>query len=96
MIKIRKVYTMPPNDVQKIAHQMAVKMKGDYDIDAKWESATLLKFTGSGAANGVNGKVEIHTNPKEIIVEVTLPFMLVGLQSVIEKEIKDTLMSNVH
>jgi len=96
MIKIRKVYTMQPNDVQKIAHQMALKMKGDYDIDAKWESATLLRFTGCGAASGVEGKVEIHTAPKEIIVEVTLPFMLVGLQSVIEKEINDTLVTSIH
>jgi len=86
---------MPPNDVQQVVHRMALKMKEEYGLDAKWKSATLLEFMGTGASTGVSGDINIYTNPKMVLIKVDLPFLLIGLQDTIRKEITKTLDEEV-
>lgn len=96
MVRIQRAYTMPPNDVQKIVHRMAVNMKNKYELGAEWKSSTHLEFKGEGPSTGVSGDIIIYTDPKLIMIKVQLPFMLIGLRTTIEKEITKTLDEEVY
>lgn len=98
MILIERQYTMPPNDIQKVAHSIALDMLHEYGINSIWKSATYLIFEcKSGAASGVNGHIEIFVNSiRKIQIKVNLPFLLMSLKGTIENRINDTLDQKVY
>jgi len=98
MIVIDREYTMPPNDIQKVAHSIALDMLSEYGINSVWKSATYLVFEcNSGAASGVKGNIEIFVTPvKKIEIKVKLPFLLSALQGEIQKQINETLNKKVY
>ena len=96
MISIKRKYTMPPNDIQKVVHTMALRMKDKYELMANWKNSTHLDFIGNGQSNGISGTIDIHINPKIVIIEVELPFILIGIRDIIQKEITKTLDEEVY
>jgi putative polyhydroxyalkanoate system protein len=88
-IDIRRSHTLDKEEAKRRAETLAKGLEEKIGIRWNWEGDKIRFDAPSGAAKGANGAV--HVEPKDIRVEVDLPFLLRAIKGTVESKINQKL-----
>ena len=88
-IDIRRSHTLDKAEAKKRAEELAKGMEEKLGIRWHWDGDRIRFDAPSGAAKGASGTV--HVDPKDVRVEVDLPFLLRAVKGTVESKINQKL-----
>jgi putative polyhydroxyalkanoate system protein len=90
MIKIRRPYTMDPEDLRGVLNDLGERLGDEIDLECCWQSDACLDFSRSGAQG------QINIADEELAVDVHLNFLLSPFKARIQSTIEEFLNENVY
>ena len=88
-IDIRRVHTLDKEEAKRRAEQLARGLEDKLSIRWRWDGDRIRFDAPSGAAKGTTGTV--YVDPREVRVEVDLPFLLKAIKGTVESKINQKL-----
>jgi putative polyhydroxyalkanoate system protein len=88
-IDIRRNHTLERDTVRQRAEELARSMETKIGIRWRWDGDLIRFEAPSGAAKGTSGTVSV--DPKNVRVEVDLPFLLRAIKGTVESRINQKL-----
>jgi putative polyhydroxyalkanoate system protein len=88
-IDIKRSHTLEKEEAKKRAEALAQDMEQKLGIRWRWEADKIRFDAPSGAAKGATGTV--YVDPRDVRVEVDLPFLLRAVKGVVESKINQKL-----
>ncbi len=88
-IDIRRPHTLDMAEAKRRAEALAKGLEEKLGIRWRWEGEKIAFDAPSGAAKGASGTV--HVEPKEVRVQVDLPFLLRAVKGTVESKINQKL-----
>ncbi len=88
-IDIRRAHTLEKEEAKRRAEALAKGMEEKLGIRWHWDGDRIRFDAPSGAAKGATGTV--HVDPKDVRVEVDLPFLLRAIKGTVESKINGKL-----
>lgn len=88
-IDIRRSHTLDKDEAKRRAESLAKGMEEKLGIRWHWDGDKIRFDAPSGAAKGATGTV--HVDPKDVRVEVDLPFLLRAVKGTVESKISQKL-----
>ncbi len=88
-INISHHFTMPVDALKSQLDTLATEMASKYQLQCQWKSDQCLTFKRSGA----NGKIIVEGN--ELLITMTLGFVMGAFKSVIEKDTRKFLDEHI-
>jgi len=88
-IDIRRAHSLDKEEAKRRAEALAKGMEEKLGIRWRWEGDKIAFDAPSGAAKGASGTV--HVEPKQVRVEVDLPFLLRAVKGTVESKINQKL-----
>ncbi|BET26438.1 putative polyhydroxyalkanoate system protein [Limnobacter thiooxidans] len=83
-IRARKSHNLSLEDAKKTAQKLADQLQKEFQVDSQWQGNTL-NFTRSG----VKGTLDV--TEQEVILDISLGFMLKAFKGKIQAEIDNNL-----
>jgi putative polyhydroxyalkanoate system protein len=88
-IDISRSHDLDKEEARRRAETLAKSMEDKLGIRWRWEGDKIRFEAPSGAAKGTTGTV--HVDPKDVRVEVDLPFLLRAVKGTVESKINQKL-----
>ena len=88
-IDIRRVHTLDKDEAKRRAEALAKGMEDKLGIRWHWDGDRIRFDAPSGMAKGATGTV--HVEPKDVRVEIDLPFLLRPTKGMVESKINQKL-----
>ena len=88
-IDIRRAHTLDKEEAKKRAEALARSMEEKLGIRWHWEGDRIRFDAPGGTAKGSSGTVSV--DPKDVRVEVDLPFLLRAVKGTVESKINQKL-----
>ena len=88
-IDIRRAHTLDKDEAKRRAETLAKGLEEKLGIRWHWEGDKIRFDAPSGAAKGSSGTVSV--DPRDIRVEVDLPFLLRAVKGTVESKINQKL-----
>jgi putative polyhydroxyalkanoate system protein len=88
-IDISRPHTLEKDEARRRAESLANDMQEKLGIKWRWDGDKIRFEAPSGAAKGATGVV--HVDPKDVRVEVDLPFLLRAVKGTVEQKINQKL-----
>ena len=88
-IDIRRSHTLDKDEAKRRAEELAKGMQDKLGIRWNWEGDKIRFDAPSGAAKGATGTVFV--DPRDVRVEVDLPFLLRAVKGMVETKINQKL-----
>jgi putative polyhydroxyalkanoate system protein len=88
-IDISRAHTLDKDEARRRAETLAKSMEDKLGIRWRWEGDKIRFDAPGGAAKGTTGTV--HVDPKDVRVEVDLPFLLRAVKGAVESKINQKL-----
>jgi putative polyhydroxyalkanoate system protein len=88
-IDIRRAHTLNKDETKGRAEALAKSMEDKLGIRWHWEGDRIRFDAPGGLAKGSSGTVSV--DPKEVRVEVDLPFLLRAVKGTVESKINEKL-----
>ena len=88
-IDISRSHSLEKDDARRRAEALAKSMEDKLGIRWRWEGDKIRFDAPSGAAKGATGTV--HVDPRDVRVEVDLPFLLRAVKGTVESKINQKL-----
>jgi putative polyhydroxyalkanoate system protein len=88
-IDIRRSHTLEKDEAKKRAEALAKGMEDKLGIRWHWDGDRIRFDAPSGAAKGASGTV--YVDPRDVRVEVDLPFLLRAVKGTVESKINQKL-----
>jgi putative polyhydroxyalkanoate system protein len=88
-IDIRRSHTLDKDEAKKRAEALAKSMEDKLGIRWHWDGDRIRFDAPGGAAKGASGTV--YVDPKDVRVEVDLPFLLRAVKGTVESKINQKL-----
>jgi putative polyhydroxyalkanoate system protein len=88
-IDIRRAHTLDKEEAKRRAEALAKGLEDKLGIRWHWEGDRIAFDAPSGMAKGASGKV--HVDPRDVRVEVDLPFLLRAVKGTVESKINQKL-----
>jgi putative polyhydroxyalkanoate system protein len=88
-IDIRRSHTLEKDEARKRAEALAKSMEEKLGIRWHWDGDRIRFDVPAGAAKGASGTVSV--DPKDVRVEVDLPFLLRAVKGTVESKINQKL-----
>ena len=88
-IDIRRAHTLDKDEAKRRAETLARSLEDKLGIRWRWEGDVIRFDAPSGAAKGASGAVRVE--PKEVRVEIDLPFLLRAVKGTIEAKVNKKL-----
>jgi len=90
-IDIRRSHTLDKDEAKRRAEALAKGMEDKLGIRWHWEGDRIRFDVPAGAAKGASGTVTVSEDPKDVRVEVDLPFLLRPAKGTVESKISQKL-----
>lgn len=84
-IKISQGHTLDAAEAKKRLETLSEQLGTEYGINAKWKNDTLAEVSRSG----LSGSIKIE--PKQVLVDLDLSFVMSPLKGKIEERVKAKL-----
>jgi putative polyhydroxyalkanoate system protein len=88
-IDIRRSHTLDKDEAKRRAESLAKGMEEKLGIRWSWDGDRIRFDVPSGAAKGATGTVSV--DPRDVRVEVDLPFLLRAVKGTVESKINQKL-----
>jgi len=88
-IDIRRAHSLDKDEAKRRAEALTKGLEEKLGIRWRWEGDRIVFDAPSGAAKGASGTV--HVEPKQVRVEVDLPFLLRAVKGTVESKINQKL-----
>jgi len=88
-IDISRAHTLEKDEARRRAEALAKSMEDKLGIRWRWEGDKIRFDAPTGAAKGATGTV--HVDPRDVRVEVDLPFLLRAIRGTVEAKINQKL-----
>ena len=88
-IDISRAHTLDKDEAKRRAEALAKGMEEKLGIRWHWEGDRIRFDAPGGAAKGATGTV--HVDPRDVRVEVDLPFLLRAIKGTVEAKINQKL-----
>jgi len=88
-IDIRRAHTLDKAEARTRAEALAKGMEEKLGLSWSWDGDKIRFNAPSGPAKGATGTVSV--DPKEVRVEVDLPFLLRAVKGTVESKINEKL-----
>jgi putative polyhydroxyalkanoate system protein len=88
-IDIRRAHTLEKDEAKRRAEALAKGMEDKLGIRWHWDGDRIRFDAPSGAAKGATGTV--YVDPRDVRVEVDLPFLLRAVKGMVESKINQKL-----
>ena len=88
-IDIRRAHTLEKDEAKRRAESLAKGLEEKLGIRWHWDGDRIRFDVPGGAAKGATGTV--HVDPRDVRVEIDLPFLLRAVKGTVESKINQKL-----